>query len=163
MGGGFLASRRTVKGFGRVIALTVVLFGMGLVAFALSRHVVLSGLALVVTGYGMMVSLAASNTLLQTLVEERMRGRLMSIYAMAFVGTAPFGSLLAGALAARIGAPMTIALGGVVCVGVAGWFYVKLPPPRARVHPESERRGLLPPRVASGLREATRRMETVED
>ncbi len=163
MGGGFLASRRTVKGFGRVIALTVVLFGVGLVAFALSRHVVLSVLALVVTGYGMMVSLAASNTLLQTLVEERMRGRLMSIYAMAFVGTAPFGSLLAGALAARIGAPMTIALGGVVCVGVAGWFYVKLPSPRERAHPVSERRGLLPPRVASGLREATRRMETVED
>jgi MFS family permease len=162
LGGGFLASRRTVKGFGRVIALTAVLFGVGLVAFSLSRHVVLSVLALVVTGYGMMVSLAASNTLLQTLVEERMRGRLMSIYAMAFVGTAPFGSLLAGALAARIGAPATIALGGAVCVGVAGWFYVKLPSLKARARPVSERMGLLP-RVASGLREATRRMETVED
>jgi len=166
-GGGFLASRRTVEGFGRVIALTAVLFGVGLVAFALSRHVVLSVLTLVVTGYGMMVSLAASNTLLQTLVEERMRGRLMSIYAMAFVGTAPFGSLLAGGLAARIGAPATIALGGGVCVAVAGWFYVKLPSlkaraRKARARPVSEQMGLLP-RVASGMREATRRMEAVED
>jgi hypothetical protein len=81
---------------------------------------------------------------------------------MAFVGTAPFGSLLAGGLAARIGAPATIALGGGVCVAVAGWFYVKLPSLKARARPVSERLGLLP-RVASGMREATRRMEAVED
>jgi MFS family permease len=161
-GGGFLASRRTVKGFGRVIVLMAALFGVGLMAFALSRLVVLSVLAMVVTGYGMMVSLAASNTLLQTMVEERMRGRLMSFYSMAFVGTAPFGSLLAGALAARIGAPATIALGGGVCVAVAAWFSVKLPSLREQVHPVYQRLGILP-RVATGMREATRRMEPVED
>ncbi|HEX8824318.1 MAG TPA: MFS transporter, partial [Archangium sp.] len=129
---------------------------------ALSRQVVPSLLMMVVTGFGMMVATAASNTLLQTIVEERMRGRLMSFYLMAFVGTAPFGSLLAGALAARIGAPATIALGGGVCVAVAAWFSVKLPSLREQVHPVYQRLGILP-RVATGMREATRRMEPVED
>jgi MFS family permease len=161
-GSGYLASRRSVRGFGRVIALTAGLFGVGLVAFALSRQVVLSLLALVVVGYGMMVALAASNTLLQTIVEERMRGRLMSFYAMAFLGTAPFGSLLAGALAARIGAPMTIVLGGVVSLAAAAWFYGKLPAWQEGVRPIYERLGILP-RMASGVREAARRMEPVEE
>lgn len=162
VGSGYLASRRTVQGFGRVIALTAALFGVGLVAFALSRHVVLSLLALVVVGYGMMVSLAASNTLLQTIVEERMRGRLMSFYAMAFLGTAPFGSLLAGTLAARIGAPMTIALGGGVSVVAAAWFHAKLPEWQEGVRPIYERLGIIP-RMASEMREAARRMEPVEE
>jgi MFS family permease len=161
-GAGFLASRRTVRGFGRVIVRTAVLFGAGLVAFALSRHVVLSLLALAVTGYGMMVTMAASNTVLQTIVEERMRGRLMSFYAMAFLGTAPFGSLLAGALAARIGAPATIAVGGGVCLVAAAWFQVKLPALRAWVRPIYEQLGIIP-EVASGMREAARRMEPAED
>ena len=161
-GSGYLASRRSVQGFGRVIALTAALFGVALVAFALSRHVVLSLLALVVVGYGMMVALAASNTLLQTIVEERMRGRLMSFYAMAFLGTAPFGSLLAGALAARIGAPMTIALGGVVSMAAAAWFYGQLPAWQEGVRPIYERLGIIP-RMASGVREAARRMEPVEE
>ena len=142
-GAGYLASRRSVRGFGKTIVRTGALFGAGLVAFALSRHVVVSLLTLTVVGYGMMVMMAASNTLLQTIVEERMRGRVMSFYAMALIGTAPFGSLLAGALAARIGAAATIGAGGVVCLGVAGWFAVKLPVWREQVRPIYERLGIL--------------------
>jgi MFS family permease len=132
-----------VRGFGKTIVRTGALFGAGLVAFALSRHVVVSLLTLTVVGYGMMVMMAASNTLLQTIVEERMRGRVMSFYAMALIGTAPFGSLLAGALAARIGAAATIGAGGVVCLGVAGWFAVKLPVWREQVRPIYERLGIV--------------------
>ena len=161
-GAGYLASRRTVRGFGRVIVLTGALFGVGLVGFALSRQWVMSLVTLAVAGYGLMVALAASNTLLQTIVEERMRGRLMSFYAMAFLGTVPFGSLLAGTLAARIGAPATIALCGVVCVGAAGGLHLKLPELRERVRPIYERLGIIP-RVAPGMREAVRQMEPVEE
>ncbi|MFY0527055.1 MFS transporter [Archangium gephyra] len=142
-GAAYLASRSSVRGFGKTIARTGALFGAGLVAFALSRHVVVSLLTLTVVGYGMMVMMAASNTLLQTIVEERMRGRVMSFYAMALIGTAPFGSLLAGALAARIGAAATIGAGGVVCLGVAGWFAVKLPVWREQVRPVYERLGIV--------------------
>jgi MFS family permease len=162
LGAGFLASRRTVRGFGRVIVRTAALFGAGLVGFALSRQVVPSLLMMVVTGFGMMVATAASNTLLQTIVEERMRGRLMSFYLMAFVGTAPFGSLLAGVLAERIGAPATICVGGGVCLVAAAWFYVKLPSLRERVRPIYERLGIIP-QMAAGVREAARRMEPAED
>ncbi|PTL75498.1 MFS transporter [Vitiosangium sp. GDMCC 1.1324] len=161
-GAGYLASRRTVRGFGKVIVATASLFGGGLIAFALSRSVVLSLAALVATGYGMMVTTAACNTLLQTIVEERMRGRVMSFYAMAFMGTAPFGSLLAGALAARIGAPATIAVGGVVCLVAAAWFYVKLPSLRKLVRPIYERLGILP-EVATGMREGATQMDRAED
>jgi MFS family permease len=161
-GAGYLASRRSVRGFGRVIVMTVVLFGLGLLTFALSRNVVLSLVTLVVTGYGMMVTTAACNTLLQTIVEERMRGRVMSFYAMAFMGTAPFGSLLAGALAARIGAPATIGVGGVVCLVAAVWFSVKLPALRERVRPIYQRLGIIP-EVATGMREGATRMGPSED
>jgi hypothetical protein len=91
-----------------------------------------------------------------------MRGRLMSFYAMAFLGTAPFGSLLAGTLAARVGAPMTIALGGVVSVAAAAWFYGQLPAWQEGVRPIYERLGIIP-RMASEMREAARRMEPVEE
>ncbi|WPB77075.1 MFS transporter [Archangium violaceum] len=143
-GAGYLASRSSVRGFGKTIVRAGALFGAGLVAFAVSRWMAVSLVLLVVVGFGMMVMMAASNTLLQTIVEERMRGRVMSFYAMALIGTAPFGSLLAGALAARMGAPVTIGVGGVVCLGVAGWFGVKLPALRERVRPIYERLGIIP-------------------
>ncbi|QRO03046.1 MFS transporter [Archangium violaceum] len=162
VGAGYLASRRSVRGFGRVIVLTASLFGAGLIAFGVSRSVVLSLVTMVVTGAGMMVTTGACNTLLQTIVEERMRGRVMSFYAMAFMGTAPFGSLLAGTLADRFGAPATIVVGGVVCLLAAAWFHVKLPALRERVRPIYERLGILP-EVATGMREGARRMEPAED
>src|SRR5258707_593115 len=94
-------SRASVIGLGRVISAAAILFGSGLIAFSLSRHIALSLVLMVVTGVGFMVQLASSNTVIQTIVREEMRGRVMAFYTMAFMGTAPFGSLLAGGLAAR--------------------------------------------------------------
>ena len=92
----------------------------------------------------MMVETAATNTILQTIVEERMRGRVMSFYTMAFLGTAPLGSLLAGVAADRIGAPTTILLGGVICVAAGVWFAARLPSIRALLRPIYVQKGILP-------------------
>jgi MFS family permease len=140
----YLASRRTVLGLGRVIAIAVAVFGGGLVAFSQSRSLWLSLLLLPLVGAGFMVSLAASNTVVQTLVEEQLRGRVMAFYTMAFLGTAPIGSLLAGLLASRIGESSTIAVGGVACLIGAAWFASRLPHLRALVRPVYIERGILP-------------------
>jgi MFS family permease len=103
-----LAARKTVLGLGRLIPITAGAFGASLIAFALSRHLWLSLLLLVVTGFGFMQQMASSNTILQTIVEDEKRGRVMSFYSMAFQGVAPFGSLIAGAVAMRLGAPATL-------------------------------------------------------
>ncbi len=149
----YLASRRSVLGLGRVIAAAAILFGCGLIAFSLSRTLALSLVLMVVTGAGFMGQLAASNTVIQTIVREEMRGRVMAFYTMAFMGTAPFGSLLAGGLAARVGAPHTILLGGGVCIlgGVA--FSRQLPRLRELVVPIYLERGILP-EIAAGLSDA---------
>jgi MFS family permease len=149
----YLASRRSVLGLGRVIAAAAILFGCGLIAFSLSRTLALSLVLMVVTGTGFMVELAASNTVIQTIVREEMRGRVMAFYTMAFMGTAPFGSLLAGGLAARVGAPHTILLGGGVCIlgGIA--FSRQLPRLRELVVPIYVERGILP-EIAAGLSDA---------
>ena len=111
---------QTVLGLGRIIVLATALFGLGLIGFALSRWLWLSLLLMLLTGFGMMVQMAASNTILQTIVDEDKRGRVMSFYSMAFLGMAPFGSLFAGVLAGRIGAAGTVLVGGVAClVGAA--------------------------------------------
>jgi MFS family permease len=94
-------------------------------------------------GAGFMVSLAASNTIIQTLTEEHLRGRVLAFYTMAFLGTAPLGSLLAGVLADRIGEPATIAAGGVVCLLGAGWFASRLPRLRELIRPIYIERGIL--------------------
>ena len=125
----FLARAASVLGLGRVIADQAALFGAGLIGFSLSRVLWLSLLLLVVTGVGFMVQMAASNTLLQTLVDDDKRGRVMSFYTMAFMGITPFGSLLAGGLAHRIGAPHTLLFGGVGCLVAAAWFASLLPQP----------------------------------
>jgi len=140
----FLANRRTVLGLGKVIPAMAGLFGAGLICFSLSRSLWLSLLLLVVTGLGFMVQMAASNTLLQTLVEDDKRGRVMSFYTMAFMGTTPFGSLIAGSLAHRIGAPYTLLLGGLGCVVAALWFAWLLPGLREGVRPLYIRLGILP-------------------
>jgi predicted MFS family arabinose efflux permease len=158
----FLASRTSVRGFGGVIVAMAALFGVGLIAFAVSRNVVLSLVTMVICGFGMMVMTAASNTVLQTIVEERMRGRLMSFYSMAFMGTAPFGSLLAGVLATHIGAPVTIAVGGVACLLGAAWVRAKLPSLREQVRPIYVRLGILP-EVASGMQSAANRTGPAEN
>jgi len=113
-------------------------------AFSQSRAIWLSLLLLPIVGGGMMVETASTNTILQTIVEERMRGRVMSFYTMAFLGTAPLGSLFAGVLADRIGAPTTILLGGLACVAAGGWFALRLPSIRAVLRPIYVKKGILP-------------------
>lgn len=140
----YLASRSSVLGLGRAMVVATIAFGVGLVAFSLSRVTWLSLLLLPIVGGGMMVETASTNTILQTIVEERMRGRVMSFYTMAFLGTAPLGSLLAGVAANRIGAPMTILLGGIACVAAGVWFAVRLPAIRALLRPIYVQKGILP-------------------
>lgn len=146
----FLASRKTVLGLGKFIPLTAAAFGAGLVAFSFSRALWLSLPLMVVTGLGFMVQMAASNTVLQTIVEEDKRGRVMSFYTMAFMGTAPFGSLLAGGAADQIGAPHTLMLGGLGCILGAIWFASALPALRRDVRPIYVRLGILP-EMATGV------------
>ncbi len=137
----FLAARKSVLGLGTLIPLTAAAFGVGLrVSLAL----------MVLTGLGFMVQMAASNTVLQTIVEEDKRGRVMSFYTMAFMGTAPFGSLLAGSVADRIGAPHTLLFGGAGCIVGALWFAFTLPALRRDVRPIYERIGILP-EMAAGI------------
>ncbi len=149
-----LAARRSVLGLGRVIPLTAGAFGASLIAFAVSRQLWLSLLLLVVTGFGFMQQMASSNTILQTIVENEKRGRVMSFYSMAFQGVAPFGSLIAGAVAMRIGAPHTLVIGGALCVAGAALFALRLPVIRQAVRPIYASMGILP-EVASGIQSAS--------
>jgi MFS family permease len=144
LGAVFLANRRTVLGLGKVIPIAAGLFGAGLIGFSLSRQLWLSLVLLLVTGLGFMVHMAASNTLLQTLVDDDKRGRVMSFYTMAFMGTTPFGSLLAGSLADRIGTPPTLFVGGLGCIAGALWFTSLLSRLRERVRPIYVQMGILP-------------------
>ena len=149
-----LASRQTVRGLGRYIVVAVAGFGVALVGFSLSRSLWLSLVLVFFTGFGLMVHMAASNTILQTVVDDDKRGRVMSFYAASFQGTMPVGSLLAGGLAGLVGAPRTLQLGGVACVLGALAFARALPGIRAQVRPIYARLGILP-EVATGLQTAT--------
>jgi len=149
-----LAARRTVLGLGRVIPLSAAIFGGALIGFGFSHLVWLSLTLLLVAGFGMMRQMAGSNTLLQTIVEDEKRGRVMSFYAMAFAGMSPFGSLLAGVLAQKFGAPATVIASGIVCVIGAGLFARQLPRLREVVRPIYIQLGVLP-EVAAGIESAS--------
>jgi MFS family permease len=149
-----LASRKSVRGLGALITTSVTVFGAGLIAFALSRDLRLSLALLVVCGWGLMVQMAACNTILQTIVDDDKRGRVMSFYAVAVMGTLPLGSLLAGAIASRIGAPATVTAGGFACLAAAFGFARSLPELRAQIRPIYARLGILPA-VAAGLETAS--------
>ncbi len=138
----YLAARTTVVGLERVMAIAACTFGAGLIAFSRSHALWLSLVLLPIAGGGMMVTMAATNTIVQTVVEERLRGRVMAFYAMAFLGTAPIGSLLAGIVAERLGVPLTIAIGGSVCIAGGLTFALWLPRFRALVHPIYLARGV---------------------
>jgi len=146
----WLTTRKSVVGLGRVILVNTVVFGVGLIGFALSTWLPVSLVFMTIAGFGMMAQMASTNTVIQTIVDERKRGRVMSFYTMSFLGTAPFGSLLAGWLSTRIGAPHTVMLSGALCIGTAAWFARELPPIRALVRPIYMRMGILP-EVAQGL------------
>lgn len=139
----YLASRRTVLGMGRIIPVAAGIFGLGLVFFSLSRVLWFSLLLLLFTGFGMMVQLALSNTIIQTIVDDDMRGRVMGFFAMAFMGTAPLGSLLAGGVADMIGAPYTLITGGLCCILGALTYAGKLPLLREMVHSVYVRKGII--------------------
>ncbi|HKE22161.1 MAG TPA: MFS transporter [Bryobacteraceae bacterium] len=149
-----LAARRSVLGLGRMIPISSALFGAALIAFACSRVLWISIVLLLGTGFGFLQQMAASNTILQTIVAEEKRGRVMAYYSMAFQGVAPFGSLLAGALAAKIGAPATLAGGGAFCILGAIWFARRLPQIRRLVRPIYAELGILP-EVAACIQSAS--------
>ncbi len=140
----WLASRTTVLGLGRTLSVAGALFGAALIGFACCRSLWASTLLLIVAGGGMMVQMAASNTLIQTMVDEDKRGRVMSFYTMAFFGMMPFGSLAAGWLGARIGAPATVAWGGGATLVAVALFVRALPELRRQARPIYERLGILP-------------------
>lgn len=140
----FLASRESVRGLGRWIVIASSAFGLGLMAFSFSSWLLVSLTLLLVVGFGMMVQMASSNTILQTISEERMRGRVMSFYSMAFMGMTPFGNLLAGTLADLIGAQWTTFLGGFVCVVGSMVFLRTLPKLREQIRPIYRQLGIIP-------------------
>jgi MFS family permease len=150
----YLASRQTVVGLGRVIAIATGLFGASLFAFAFSENLWLSMALMAFTGMGMMMQMASSNTILQTLVDEDKRGRVMSLYTMGFLGTAPFGSLFASGLAPLIGAPGTVMVSGLSAFAGAILFAWYLPRLRAVARPVYVKMGILP-EVAEGLEAAS--------
>jgi len=157
-----LAARKSVLGLGRVIPMTSAAFGAGLIVFAASRQIWLSLLLLVVNGFSFMQQMAASNTILQTIAEDKKRGRVMSFYSMAFQGMAPFGSLIAGATASRIGAPHTLMIGGALCICGAAVFARQLPALRQLVRPIYARIGIMP-ELAVGINAASVLQEPPED
>jgi MFS family permease len=139
----FLMNRKSVLGLGRLIAYSTTAFGIGLIAFALSQNMWLSMVFMFMTGIGMMIQLAGSNTMLQTIVEDNKRGRVMSFYAMSFRGVAPFGSLLAGTAAGIIGAPLTLVFGGGFCLAGSLYFLKNLPNMRKLIRPIYIKMGII--------------------
>lgn len=153
LGALWLATRPSVRGLGRVIPMAAALFALGIGAFSMSRSIVLSLIILVFAGFGFMVHMASSNTIVQTIVDDNMRGRVMAFFNMAFLGTVPFGSLLAGSLSDRIGPTPTILIGSVLCLAAAGWFARQLPEIRVLLRGIYEKKGIPP--IAAAVQDAT--------
>jgi len=122
-----LATRRNLRGLGRWVAFSSAGFGLGLILFSLSRTFWLSAALLAPVGFCMLVQMASSNTLIQAMVPDNLRGRVMAVYSMMFMGMAPIGALFAGMLASTIGAPATVAIGGAICIAGAVAFGMHLP------------------------------------
>jgi len=141
-----LAVRKSAAGLTRMLPVAAAVLGGALILFGLSDTLWLSLVLMVFVGFGMMQVFSASNTVIQTLVPEDKRGRVMSYYVMALFGTAPFGSLLAGSLAHRIGAPHTVFLTGAFCIATSLWFTLELPKMNAVMRPVYQDMGLPPAR-----------------
>ncbi|HYZ83118.1 MAG TPA: MFS transporter, partial [Bryobacteraceae bacterium] len=139
-----LVVRKSVVGLTRMLQVAAALLGTTLILFGLSHWLWLSLALMVFVGFGMIQSVSVSNTLIQLLVAEDKRARVMSYYTMAFFGSAPFGSLLAGAMADRIGAPHTVMLTGVFCLACSLWLALELPKLNAAMVPIYREKGLLP-------------------
>jgi MFS family permease len=150
----YLAQRKSVRGLENVVVVAAVVFAVGTIGFAFSRNLWLSLLLVALPGFGIMVQMASINTILQTIVDDDKRGRVMSLHVTAFIGIAPLGSLLAGITAAHIGAPHTLLLSGLFSIAVMFLFAKKLPHIRRLIHPIYIRKGIIP-EVAAGLQTAT--------
>ncbi len=155
LGALYLASRNNVVGLLRTIVIASMVFGFSLIALSLSSDIRLSCFFLLLTGCGMVMQMASSNTILQTIVDEDKRGRVMSLYSMAFLGMAPFGSLYAGSFAHLFGARAAIALSGICCVFIAAAFSYRLPEIRKHIRPIYIRMGIIP--------EIAKAIDTVSD
>lgn len=141
-----LAVRKSILGLTRMLQIAAAMLGVALILFGLSHALWLSLVLMVFVGFGLMQGASVSNTIIQSLVPEDKRARVMSYYTMAFFGGAPFGSLLAGTLAHRIGAPHTVMVTGACCIAGSLWFTLKLPKVKAVMRPIYEQMGLLPVR-----------------
>jgi MFS family permease len=150
----YMASRKSVVGLVRILPLFAAVFGFGLIVFSLSHFFLLSMVLILVTGFGMIMQMTSSNTILQTIVDDDKRGRVMSFYTMAFMGTAPFGNLFAGVLASKIGASNTLIIGGASCILGAVFFARKLPELKKRIRPIYIKLGIIS-EVASGIQTVT--------
>lgn len=155
IGAVYLALRKNILGLGRVIVLTTAVFGLGIIILSFSKILWFSMLVILVCGFGMMVQMGSCNTILQTIVEEDKRGRVMGFYTLAFMGTIPFGSLLAGSLASRMGAPFTLLIGGICCMAGAFYFAQRLPSLQAEIRPIYAQKGVIP-EVAKGIQLSSR-------
>ncbi|MEG4067196.1 MFS transporter [Microcoleus sp. Pol11C2] len=140
----YLISRKSVVGLGKLIAMSPAIMGFGLIGFGLSRVLWLSLIMMLFVGFGFILQFAGGNTFLQTIVEDDKRGRVMSIYTMAFFGVTPFGNLVAGGLANYIGAPNTVIIGGIICVLGSIVFTKQLPALKNLVRPLYQKMGLIP-------------------
>jgi MFS family permease len=149
----YLASRRSVLGLGRIIAISSGVFGVAVACFALSSNLYLSLAFLCLAGFASMAQIASSNTILQTIVEDDKRGRVMSFYTMSFMGTTPLGGLAAGIIAGRIGAQATLVMGGIACLAGSIMFGRMLPSIREKIRPIYKSKGIIP-EVALGLQSA---------
>lgn len=157
-----LGMRKSILGLGKAIPIAGALFGASLIAFANSRTLWISMLLMLAVGYGMMTQMASSNTILQTIVDDDKRGRVMSYYTMAFMGMAPFGSLMAGTVAAKVGAPATLTFSGLCCIVGALLFAMKLPAIRRLVRPIYVELGIIP-EIAASMQNATALQAPPED
>ncbi|MEW6621028.1 MAG: MFS transporter [bacterium] len=144
LGGIYLASRKSVLGLKKIIPLSTTIFGLGIIAFSQSKVLWLSLILMLVSGFGMMLQMASANTIIQTIVDDDKRGRVMAVYTIAFMGMLPFGSLLAGGLGSKIGASNTLLISGVSCILGAFFFARKLPLMKEMVQPIYVRMGIIP-------------------
>lgn len=150
----YLASRKSTLGLGKIIATTTFIFALSLISFSFSKTFPLSFIILLFCGFGMMMQTAGSNTILQTLSNDDMRGRVMSFYTVAFRGMAPFGSLWAGTFADKFGAPLTVLISGIVCLGAGILFFKNLKIIRIAAKPIYQQKGLIP-EAAKGVQVAS--------
>jgi MFS family permease len=146
-GGIYLASRQTILGLGKLVAFAPTILGIGLIAFSLSRFLPFSLFTMLFVGLGTILQVAAGNTILQTIVDDEKRGRVMSLFTMAFLGTIPFGNLLGGALADRLSAPVVLIIDGVICILGSIYFYKQLPVLQQLVRPIYKERGIFGDRL----------------